>query len=379
MRLTAVTLSLGLLVSISVAAQDRARAAQDASVRINQIQVIGTHNSYHAGFAPSEAAIIRGKNREAFEGLDYSHPPLDQQLSAGVRQLEIDVYADAKGGRFAHPAITGWTSAAKLPADPELDRKHELDAPGFKVMHVVGVDQRSSCLTFVGCLRVVRSWSEAHPQHLPVFLLIETKYDKPKAPPRAGTVEEEAFTPTVFDALDAEIRSVFAAGEIVTPDKVRGGHDTLPEAIRAGGWPTLAATRGKVVFLMDQASMSSVYTEGHTALRGRILFTNAEPGTADAAFIERNSGTAAEISALVKQGYLVRTRTDEPTADARTNNTVKREQALGSGAQILSTDYPENEPARWEGHYHVELPGHRYFRCDPANAPAGCKDDLLEP
>ena len=374
MRWLAAVLGVGLSAA---SGQDAAR--QDAVVRMNQVQVIGTHNSYHAGFAPGEAALMREKNREAFESLDYSHPPLEVQLGAGVRQLEIDVYADTKGGRFAHPAITGWVKAAGLAADPELDPGHELEKPGFKVMHVVGVDQRSTCMTLVGCLRVVRGWSVAHPGHLPVYLLIETKYDAPKATPRAGAVEEETFTPAVFDALDAEIRSVFAEGEMITPDRVRGTHGTLREAVAAGGWPTLAESRGKVVFLMDQAGMSGVYAEGHPGLRGRVLFTNAEPGTADAAFVEKNDGTAEEIGALVKQGYLVRTRTDEPTKDARANATVRRERALGSGAQILSTDYPENEPARWEGHYHVELPGHRFFRCDPVVAPLGCRDELLEP
>jgi len=32
-------------------------------VKLNQIQVIGTHNSYHAGLAPSEAKLLEQKNR----------------------------------------------------------------------------------------------------------------------------------------------------------------------------------------------------------------------------------------------------------------------------------------------------------------------------
>jgi hypothetical protein len=356
------------------------QAQQDKFVRINQIQVIGTHNSYHAGFAPSEAAFIQKQNPKAFEALDYSHPPLADQLSAGIRQLEIDVYADQKGGRFAHPAIDQYTAAAHLPADPPYDPNHEMDKPGFKVMHVVGIDQRSRCYTFVECLTDVRTWSNAHPDHLPLFLLIETKYDKPAAsgaPAQPWAVASEAFTPAVFDALDAEILSVFKPSEIITPDQVRGTHATLPEAIAEHGWPTLAEARGKVIFLMDQAPMTAIYTEGHPALKGRLLFTNATPGTPDAAFVEENSGTAEEIDAFVRKGYLVRTRTDEPTEDARQNRTTARDRALSSGAQMLSTDYPASEPARWEGHYHAELPGNAIARCNPVNRPAACKDSLL--
>lgn len=374
---------LGALVAATLCAaaalaQSPAQVAQDSVVHVNQIQVIGTHNSYHAGFAPSEAALMREKNPRAFEALDYSHPSLDVQLSAGVRQIEIDIYADAKGGRFAHPAITGMVAAAHLPADPELDPDHELEKPGFKVLHVVGIDQRSTCKTFVGCLGTVHAWSVAHPQHLPLFVLVETKYDKPEAAPRPYAVPSEPFTPSTFDMLDAEIRSVFHADELITPDLVRGTHQTLAEAIAERGWPTLAQARGKVIFLMDQASMTPVYTVGHPGLRGRILFTNEGPNSPDAAFVEQNDGAPAVIEALVRKGYLVRTRTDEPTQDARINNTARRDLALSSGAQLLSTDYPANEPARWASHYHVELPGNHIARCNPVNKPAACKEDLLE-
>ena len=55
---------------------ETAQAAQDVTVRLNQLQVIGTHNSYHAGFAPSEAKLMRVKDPKAFAALDYSHRPL---------------------------------------------------------------------------------------------------------------------------------------------------------------------------------------------------------------------------------------------------------------------------------------------------------------
>ncbi len=371
---------VGLLaLSLVAEAQEVDGAKQDSEMRINQIQVIGTHNSYHAGFAPSEAKLMQAKNPKAYEALDYSHRPLGEQLSSGVRQIELDVYADAKGGRFAHPAITGMTAAAHLPADPELDPEHLLDRPGFKVMHVVGIDQRSTCSTLVTCLTAVSTWSQANPHHLPVFILVETKEDKPGEAPKPYAVATEAFTAAVFAELDAEILSVFPKNEIITPDQVRGEHATLPEAIAAGGWPTLAEARGKVIFLLDQASVTPVYTEGHQALRGRVLFTNAKPGTADAAFVEQNDGTPDAIDALVRRGYLVRTRTDEPTAAARKNDTTRRDVAMRSGAQMLSTDYPASEPARWDGHYQVALPRGAIARCNPVSKPVMCLDDLLEP
>jgi Phosphoinositide phospholipase C, Ca2+-dependent len=363
-------------MSVSAIGQQGSMAAQDQMVHLNQIQVIGSHNSYHAGFAPSERKYLEAKNPKGLRSLDYHHAPLGDQLSGGVRQVEIDVFSDPKGGRFAHPAIVQTIAAAGLPADPDFDPRHEMDKPGFKVMHIQDLDERSTCHTFVACLNDVRTWSKQHPHHLPIFILVETKEDTPREIPNA--VKAEAFTPTVFDALDAEIRSVFKPDEIITPDEVRGNASTLVEAVHAGKWPTLAKSRGRVIFLMDQQHVGPIYAQGHPSLRGRILFTNAMPGAPDAAFIERNDGPLEEINALVKQGYLVRTRTDEGTEQARTNDTTRRDVALSGGAQMLSTDYPSSEPSPWTK-YSVGLPGGLAARCNPVNKPAGCADSLLEP
>jgi hypothetical protein len=356
-------------------AQQSTQAAQDKMVRVNQIQVIGSHNSYHAGFAPSERKYLEMKNPKMLWSLDYSHAPLPDQLNAGVRQIEIDVFADAKGGRYAHLPIDDAAVKAGLPADPNFDPEHEMDKPGFKVMHVQGMDERSTCHTFVKCLTVVRDWSKGHPQHLPIFILVETKEDGGKQ--RPDTIATEPFTPQVFDALDAEIRSVFQPEEILTPDEVRGSAATLQDAIRKDGWPTLEKARGRVIFLMDQRKAETMYTEGHPSLKGRLLFTNAEPGKPDAAFTEQNDGSKETIDALVKQGYLVRTRTDEGTEQARTNNTTRRDLALSTGAQMISTDYPPSEPSQWTP-FVVKFPNGLVARCNPVNKPEGCVDRLLE-
>ena len=153
---------------------------------------------------------------------------------------------------------------------------------------------------------------------------------------------------------------------------MRGSYETLNQAVLAGNWPTLKSARGKVVFLMDQRPVGPVYLEGHPSLRVRVLFTNAVPGEPDAAFTECNDGPADTITALVRQGYLVRTRTDDSTREARINDTRRRDAMMASGAQILSTDYPASEPARWEGHFSVSLSGNVAARCNPVNAPPGC-------
>jgi hypothetical protein len=354
----------------------RSAAQTGGEVKLNQIQVIGTHNSYHAGISPNEAKVWQAKYAQAYAGLDYRHPALAQQFDAGVRQIELDIFADSKGGRYAHPAGPQMAVAAGFPADPDFDPNGIMNKPGFKVMHVQDVDYRSNCQPFTGCLEQVRAWSHAHPDHAPIFILVETKQG---VPPGLKLTPTEPFTPAVFDALDAEILSVFPREEIITPDQVRGGYPTLEAAVLAGNWPTLAAARGKVIFLMDQRPVGPIYLEGHPSLRGRILFTNAAPGEPDAAFIERNDGPPAEITALVRKGYLIRTRTDADTKEARVDDTSRRDAMIASGAQILSTDYPANEPARWAGAYRVKLPGDaKAVRCNPVNAPSNCRIDTRQ-
>ncbi len=364
-----------LLASLAMLAAPLVSAQAPQPLRLNQIQVIGSHNSYHAGLTPGVKTLLAKANPKALRALDYSHPSLTTQLDNGVRQLEIDVYADSKGGLYANLAATAMLQQAGLPADPPYNADGRMNRPGFKVMHVVGIDQRSTCTLFTDCLREVRTWVKAHPSGIPVFLLIEAKQDATKL---AGTPTPEPFTPAAFDALDAEIRSVFQPGELITPDDLRGTGATLPDAIHTHGWPTLDSARGKVVFLLDNRIFTPMYSEGHPALRGRVLFTNSPAGTPESAFIEQNNGTAAEIDALVKAGELVRTRTDEGTEQARTNDTTRRDLALHTGAQLISTDYPPGEKSPWTD-YIVTLPDHQTARCNPINAPATCTGAALAP
>lgn len=365
------------LTAATMQAQSHAsQQSQDQRIHLNQIQVIGTHNSYNAGFAPSEAKWLQKTNPEAFDKLDYAHPSLASQFDGGARQIEIDIAADPRGGRYAHPRIVALTKDAGLQADPDFDPAHLMDKPGLKVLHVVDINERSNCQPFTECLRQVRAWSQAHPQHAPIFVLVENKSGGVKTITNGAVAPQ--FVTSDFDELDREIRSVFSPLEMITPDQVRGTYQTLEAAVLAGNWPTLAASRGKVVFLMDQKKSGPIYTEGHPSLRGRVLFTNATPGEPDAAFVEENEGTPAEIDALVKRGYIVRARADADTAAGRTGDTHRREALLNSGAQFISTDYPRSEPARWTG-YTVALPGGLAARCNPVNAPATCMDALVEP
>jgi hypothetical protein len=375
--------ALMALTWLPVAVAGAAGVAGDG-VRINELQYIGTHNSYHAGVGASEAQVLRAMAPELMATLEYRHPPLTRQLEDGVRQIELDVYADARGGRYAHPAIEKWVARAGLPADPPFADPEVMQASGFKVMHIQDLDQRSTCQPLVACLSEVRAWSHAHPRHLPLFILLETK----DAPLRRefASVRPEPFDAATLEALETQIKSVFSRQECVTPDDVRGDYPTVNAAIRDHGWPRVEVARGKVIFLLDQRSVGPAYLRGHASLRGRLMFTNATPGAPDAAFVERNDGPTEEITQLVKAGYLVRTRTDADLKEARAGDVTRRDAMMASGAQILSTDFPGNESA--SSGYEVGFPCGRVARYDSRLAvgesrnampgPGGCRASLIE-
>jgi hypothetical protein len=342
-------------------------------LRLNEIQIIGSHNSYHSGISPNEMAYLRKVNPKTADSLDYRHPDLKTQLDDGVRQIELDIFGDSKGGLFAHPAAPGIIAKNGFTPDPPFDPNGIMTKPGFKVLHVQDLDYRSNCEPFTACLAIVRDWSKVHPGHLPIFILVENKDGNPR--PDYMT-EPEKLTAATLDALDAEIRSVFSPREMIAPDDVRGGHKTLEEAILTTGWPALEAARGKVVFLLDQRRMGPLYTKGHPSLEGRVLFTNAEPGTPDAAFVEMNDPVSdpERIPSLVKQGYLVRTMTDPGPVGVRANETQRRDTAMASGAQMLSTDYPYVEKA--DSGYAVRF-DQGNVRCNPVVKSPVCSADAL--
>ncbi|MGK7950593.1 MAG: phosphatidylinositol-specific phospholipase C1-like protein [Xenococcaceae cyanobacterium] len=348
-------------------------------LRINQIQSIGTHNSYHIEPAPKLAEILLNINwltRFLFTALEYTHLPLSEQFDLGIRQIELDVYLDPEGGLYAKPFGYVKVEENGLPADPEFDPDGVMQKPGLKVLHMQDIDFRSTCLTFIKCLKQINTWSKNNPQHFPIVVLVE---GKDKSFPRivgqeVGSEPLEFAIPIKFDsnnivAIEQEIRSVFSREQLLTPDDVRGTYSTLREAVLNDGWPTLAESQGKILFVME--NKNDLYRKRYPSLRGASMFISSKkPDSDEAVFINLNE-PSKDIGNLVKQGYLVRTRSDAETIHARVATTEQRDKALSSGAQYVSTDYPL--PNEYFSEYTVLFPEGRMIRCNPINASETCR------
>ncbi|KAF1017072.1 MAG: hypothetical protein GAK31_00331 [Stenotrophomonas maltophilia] len=347
------------------------RACRDATLRLNDMTVVGTHNSYKQAIPRAELAALSARDAGAV-ALDYAFPSLTRQLEAGARQLEIDVLNDPDGGRYARP-MTALGQGTTL--SPTFHAA--MAQPGFKTLHMPDVDFRSSCLRFVQCLQEIDTWSRAHPQHVPLLILLNAKTGAPSLP---GGVRPLDFNAAAWDALDAEIRSVFGVDRLISPDSVRGSHATLREAVLAGGWPRLQQARGKVLFALDEdAAKVAQYSAGRPSLQGRAMFVNSDEHSPAAAYLTLNDpiAQAARIRAAVAQGFIVRTRADAETEEARRNDTRRRAAAFASGAQYISTDYLWPD-LRFSG-YTVRLPAGQVAVCNPQRGAQRCHGAALEP
>jgi hypothetical protein len=102
------------------------------------------------------------------------------------------------------------------------------------------------------------------------------------------------------------------------------------------------------------------------------MFVNAPEDSPAAAYLTLNEALTdtAHITKDVEVGYLVRTRADADTVEARANDTARRDKALASGAQYVSTDYMQPD-ARF-GPYQARMPKGFVAACNPQRHPERC-------
>ncbi|MFH1465257.1 MAG: Ca2+-dependent phosphoinositide-specific phospholipase C [Pseudomonadota bacterium] len=298
---------------------EEGRYPLDDVLRLNHVQALGTHNSYHVAGDPP-----------GLEDWDYTHAPLvTQARDQGVRQFELDFHQDDANGTFP-------------------------------VYHIAVMDEGSTCATLAECLAPIAAWSHAHPAVLPLTFLLEPKDDGGGDPITRYDLLEEAILAAWPDAI--------------TPAEVRGSHATLREAITAeGGWPLLGDVRGRALFLLLD---SREHREAYRARGEGVLFLNAEDETSpDAAFFLRDDPFDERIGPLLDAGFLVRTATEDGVEAVRDGQTERRDQALESGAHFLSTDFPVPDDTTG---YAVTLEGGTPARCNARTAPGECTPEAVE-
>jgi len=294
----------------------------EMGISINQIQFVGSHNSYKQAMPDSFVKQLMKVNPKLLESLDYEHIPLGDQLDLGIRKLELDIFYRAEDKRFL-------------------------------VGHVQQIDMSSNCESLRICLSQIISWSDDNPSHSPIWISFNAKDNY-----ILGLPTPEVFTPEAFLLMDSIFEEMFG-------DKL-----IRPRDIVDLQWPFLSEARGKFILILDEGGIKrDIYFEGW---KQRPMFINAPEGHPAAAIMIINDpiGQFDEIQRLVKAGYMIRTRADADTREARDNDTRRKVAAFESGAQAVSTDY--YIPATHFGNeYQVSLP--EPVQCNPITAPKNCR------
>ena len=315
-------IKLSTLIIITFFNQMVLPESTNVGININHLQFVGSHNSYKKAMPDGFVKQLMRVNPEVMESLEYEHIPLAEQLDLGIRKLELDVFYVADEARFL-------------------------------VGHVQQIDMNSNCATLRICLNQIIAWSKKNTTHAPIWISFNAKDDY-----IFGLPSPENFTPEAFNLMDSII------------EEMLGENLIRPRDIVDLQWPLLDEARGKFILILDEGgSKRDMYYEGW---QQRPMFTNAPEGHPAAAIMIINDPVdqLEEIQRLVKAGYMIRTRADADTREARDNDTRRKVAAFESGAQAVSTDY--YLPATHFGNeYQVSLP--KPVQCNPITAPKYCR------
>ncbi|MEE2759133.1 MAG: Ca2+-dependent phosphoinositide-specific phospholipase C [Candidatus Thermoplasmatota archaeon] len=295
-------------------------------VRLNHLRMKGTHNSYHE--KTIGVSTITPEN-------NYTHANLSVQADRlGVRQFELDV--------------------------------HFIPGMGLRVFHT-NLDPSTNCLGFSGCMQVLLDWSNANQHHAPLWIFVEPK-DEP------FLVEEL----DILNMIQEEINKTWPAEQQITPADVQGDATDLRTAITTVGWPTLEESRGKVIFvLLDKTDIRDYYVSQNPTLENQSMFAIVEENHSLASVISFvNPDTHGErLRTASELGFMVRTRPDEATIEAREINYTRFDLALETGANFITTDFPGSD---LEVGFSIWLPEGPVM-CNPQTAPANCATRDIEP
>lgn len=319
-------------------------AAQQDSLPLNQLRILASHNSYKKKPDHKVSHFLKkfskrlGEENDPIQ-IEYSHEPLKVQLdSFNVRGFELDVYADPKGKKYYKRRVNGFVGG--------LHKRSGIDAlkdPGFKIIHIADIDYETNYYTLRQALDELVQWSNDHPGHLPLYINIEAKGnamgDESGALRFIGFQKAIKFDSCIYSMLNDEILGAVPREKLMSPFEFKGGSENVRERITEKGWPSVNAMRGKLFFILE-GNRSDWYADQLESGADYPMFVYGDTSDSMTLFVKMNEprGNEEEIRQLTKD-YIVRTRSDAGTIEARNNDASRKNAAIDSGAQIISTDY----------------------------------------
>ena len=134
--------------------------------------------------------------RQGIELLFFAYRDFTAKADEGASRVNYD----PKGGHYS-----------KGSTDPALLR------PGFKVLHIAGIDNSSSCVLLTECLAIILRWSKTHPRHVPILLLFNASEEDLRfvIPPRRYGPRWSKVLDTAVHATDFEDENPVKPGDAI--------------------------------------------------------------------------------------------------------------------------------------------------------------------
>ncbi|TVP85916.1 MAG: hypothetical protein EA375_02880 [Acholeplasmataceae bacterium] len=273
----------------------------DPTLTLHDIRLLATHNSYKkTGPALGRLFVGLGENFDEARSLRYGYQTLTAQFENGIRSMEWDV---------------------------------RLRNGQFEITHVPLVDNSGIAPVLEPALQELRLFSEHHPDHIPIIILFEIKYDWMVLDPLLENIGTDELL-----ALDLLLEDVLGQHLFRPSDLFDGNVTSLRETIQNDGWPSVHSLLGKVIIVLHPGRPTQPYVDLDPSLMSQAMFPGVHAsGTSDdhAAFVVHNSVDIEAIGNLVDEGFIVRTRIDSGLVF----NQQRFDDALASGAQILTSDF----------------------------------------
>lgn len=293
----------------------------NSGMKFNELSFIATHNSYQT-HSTEETQKLYGYLEELTFGIFkdesayFASETLTNQLNCGIRSFEMDIEVFDRDGNVS-----------------------------FTCMHSPYIEMGTSCYDFALAMKEIALWSDNNPDHLPITIIIE---------PKALFLPFEdmkAFDFTYSEEFESVLKETLA-DKLFTPADMLRDYGSFGEMRSADDWCKVSDMLGKVLILLHDCSITEKYIGSDPTLKTQTMFPMLREKDIDsdcASFILCNSpDKALKINPKTKESkVLIRTRADKfgSVSDKKCEN------ALKSGAFIISTDYPPRTDNTEESYY----------------------------
>lgn len=307
-----------------IVAFDLEKAIEDG-VKINEIAILGTHNSYQT-LATKETRLLMSiidtitLKKLGLDTFDFEMDTLTDQLEMGIRNVEIDIET--------------------------LDKNEKIE---FKVTHNTIVDNASSAYDFKKAMEEIKLWSDNNPGHIPVFIIIE---------PKSFVVEVNGMKKFSLEYAK-ELEKVVAdtlGDSLLTPKDMLRDYKSFKEMRENDDWISLKEAQGKIIVLLHDCDVTENYIALDETIKTQKMFPMLRYDDRNESYtsfiLENDAFRASERKAenIDESNLIVRTR-----ADVYPNYSDERYEVIETcGSQIITTDFPEKADGNEEHFYSFE-------------------------